>query len=318
MGVDVTEQRDAAEPAGKPADAGRQEGPSQPAPSRVGRLNLWWSDTVAGLRTLDWVAVVLLGIAAGVLMPLTLVVGGALQFFAGLVPVGAGLFIGRRAKSHYTLHGFVVGLIAAIVAMVFLGVLIFMTPLGAALTAQSTLDPAAGPQSLGSILLQFGGFIAFSLLTFCTFGASMAGRAQERNRQMRREVDERGGSLEKAGAIRTRDDLRGLSLPQMGGYVNSLFKKQGFTFKDYRFVDKDRHLDLWYEREGERWHVRATVMDKVGPGTIEGLHQRMKEEGCHKGVVITSTEFTPTAEKSAQGRPIVLVDGTTLFQIAEG
>ncbi|MBC8161893.1 MAG: restriction endonuclease, partial [Roseiflexaceae bacterium] len=32
---------------------------------------------------------------------------------------------------------------------------------------------------------------------------------------------------------------------------------------------------------------------------------------------ITSTEFTPGASKSVKDRPIVLVDGATLFEISE-
>jgi HJR/Mrr/RecB family endonuclease len=130
-------------------------------------------------------------------------------------------------------------------------------------------------------------------------------------------VKQRGGSLERPGVIRDPDDIRGLSLPQFGSYVNNLFKKKGFTFKDYRFIDKDKHLDLWMEHEGERWHLRLTVADKVASGTVESLLQDMKREGTRKGVVITSTEFNPTAVKAAKGRPVVLIDGATLYEIAE-
>jgi len=87
--------------------------------------------------------------------------------------------------------------------------------------------------------------------------------------------------------------------------------------KDYRFIDKDKHLDLWMEYESEPWHLRLSVADKVNPGTIEGLNQELKREGGRKGVVVTSTEFTPSAVKSAKGRPIVLINGATLYEIAE-
>ena len=144
-----------------------------------------------------------------------------------------------------------------------------------------------------------------------------AGRTEQRNRLVREEVASRGGQLERAPTVREESDIRGMSLPQFGSYVNGLWKKQGFAFKDYRFIDKDKHLDLWMEKDGEPWHLRLSVADKVAPGTIEGLFQDMKREGCKKGVVITSTEFTPGATKAATNRPIVLVDGATLFEIAE-
>jgi len=34
-------------------------------------------------------------------------------------------------------------------------------------------------------------------------------------------------------------------------------------------------------------------------------------------VVLASTEFQPSATKSAKGRPVVLIDGATLYEIAE-
>jgi membrane protein implicated in regulation of membrane protease activity len=207
------------------------------------------------------------------------------------------------------------GLIGGLVGSIVLAVLIFLTPLGA--TMQSGLGAAATSFTLLNVWAQLAGFTAFSLIAFCTFGTSMAARTEERNRKMREEVDTRGGKLEKPGVIRMADDIRGLSLPQFGSYVNNLFKKNGFQFKDYRFIDKDKHLDLWMEYEGEPWHLRLTVADKVNPGTIEGLLQEMKREECRKGVVATSTEFTAGAVKSAKSRPIVLIDGATLYEIAE-
>jgi hypothetical protein len=270
-----------------------------------------------GLRELDWRQVILFGVSAGVLMPLSFLQSSALTFVAGIIPVGAGLLIGRRVKGHYTLHGLMTGLIGALVGLLVLAGLIFLTPLGT--SAQGTLgaNPGAAPITPFMLWLQLGGFIAFSLIAFCTFGASTAGRAEERNRNSRQVVDDRGGRLERPSTIRTADDIRGLSLPQFGSYVNNLFKKNGFQFKDYRFIDKDKHLDLWMEYEGEPWHLRLTVADKVNPGTIEGLLQEMKREECRKGVVATSTEFTAGAVKSAKSRPIVLIDGATLYEIAE-
>lgn len=271
-----------------------------------------------GFQNLNWTQVLIIGVLAGVLMPLVLTGGDIFQLFAGVVPVGAGLILGRRVRGHYMLHGFMTGLVATIVGVIVLSVLIFSTPIGDSLAARAAAQGA--PPELSSKSAQFGQlapFVAIALLTFVSFGTSMAGRTEQRNRLVREEVASRGGQLERAPTVREESDIRGMSLPQFGSYVNGLWKKQGFAFKDYRFIDKDKHLDLWMEKDGEPWHLRLSVADKVAPGTIEGLFQDMKREGCKKGVVITSTEFTPGATKAATNRPIVLVDGATLFEIAE-
>jgi hypothetical protein len=45
----------------------------------------------------------------------------------------------------------------------------------------------------------------------------------------------------------------------------------------------------------------------------------MKRQDIRKGVVITSTDYTPDALKAAAGRRnLVAINGQTLFEIAEG
>lgn len=271
------------------------------------------NETNEGLGEIRWMPVLLYALAGGALMPLSLLAGGIAGFLAGIVPVGVGLMLARSVPGRYGLHGFITGIIAAVIASALLWVVIFQTNLGLASNSGLT-TPGTTPVDAW---LTISGFIGFSLIAFSTFGASTAGRIEERNRALREEVKARGGSLEKPGTIRVPDDIRGLSLPQLGTYVNALFKKKGFSFKDYRFLDKDKYLDLWLEHEGEVWHLRLSVADKVAPGAVESLVQDMKREGCVKGVIVTSTEFTPGAVKAAKDRPIVLIDGATLYQIAE-
>ena len=126
------------------------------------------------------------------------------------MPVGAGLIIGRRVKSHYTLNGFFVGLIATIVGLVTLYILLFYTPIGA--TLEQRLLAQGQPAQLANPTAQYAqlsGFVAFALLIFCTFGASMSGRTEERNRAVREEVAARGGQLERAPVVREASDIRG-------------------------------------------------------------------------------------------------------------
>lgn len=323
MGVDVSKQRDQqdADQAAKKARE-RVEQSMQDSPQQEGRVAQAVRYVREGLPQLRWGLVLLLGVVSGVLMPLSVSQSGPLSLLAGIVPVGAGLIIGRRVRGYYGLHGFMTGLVAAVLSLIIINVVIFYTPIGVALQQATAASSAASGgtaavPSLESIAWQLSSFIPFSLLTFCTFGAVMSGRTEERNRAMREEIEARGGRMEKPGTIRTVEDLRGLSLPQLGSYVTNLFKKNGFQFKDYRFLDKDKHLDIWMEYENELWHLRLTVQDKVNPGTVESLLQDMRREGTRKGLVVASTEFTPSALKSAKGRSVVLIDGSTLFQMAE-
>ncbi len=289
---------------------------------RRGWFSQMWNHLRDGLSHLQWRDVLLIGIVAGILMPIAFLMNNFLVFIAGVIPVGAGLFIGRRVKRNYTLHGFIAGLIGAVVSLAVLYTILLVLPYGAEFSAQAAAQAEASGMPADQVtpealFVQLGGSTAFFLLAFVAFGASTSGRAEERNRQARQIVEARGGRLERPHTIRTPDDIRGLSLPQFGSYVSNLFKKQGFTFKDYRFVDKDKHLDLWMEHNGEPWRLRLCVADKVNPGTIEGLLQEMKREGVTKGVVLTSTEFTPSATKAAKNRPVVLIDGSLLYEIAE-
>lgn len=318
MGVNVSEQHEPqpAEPAKPPRKSREAAEPALPpitAPqSGLARL---LEPIRSGLRELNWRIVLAYGVISGVLMSLAFLQGPTLSLIAGIVPVGTGLLLGRRVRAHYGVHGFMTGLVGGVTGAVGLAALIFLTPLYGAM--QSALGPGAANFTLFQIWAQLAGFTLFSLVAFCTFGTTMAGRTEQRNRAQREQFDVRGGQLARPGTVRDRDDVRGLSLPQFGTYVKNVFTKQGFSFKDYRFIDKDKHLDLWLEREGEPWHLRLSVADKISTGTIESLLQDMKREGCRKGVVVASTEFVPSAVKAAKGRPVVLIDGATLFEIAE-
>lgn len=312
MGVDISETQS--------SEQNRKQAPSAQAETQVAeatppgnRLGGFFASLRTGLRELQLVPVLLYGFGAGLVMTFALLDPNSLfALLAGVIPVTAGLLLVRSVKGHYALHGFVTGLVGALVSMTALAVLLFLTPYGPQLMANGM-----GGSPVQEWLVR-GMLPAIMLLIFCTFGASTSGRMEDRNRHLRAEVAARGGQLERPGVIRAADDIRGLSLPQLGSYVNTLFKKKGFAFKDYRFIDKDKHLDLWLDYEEETWHLRMSVADKINPGTIETLLQDMKREGCRKGVVITSTEFTPAAQKAAKGRNIVLIDGPTLFEIAEG
>jgi hypothetical protein len=269
---------------------------------------------------IQWRLTLLIALGMAVAWCLFFLGPSLLQILAGIVPVMAGLYLGRRVKTDYLGHGLVLG------GAGFAFGLLIMLAYGALGQAgvvpmpvlQLQPNAAAAPASLQELIFFYTTFSLFALIPFPAFGTVMAARTEQRNRQLQADIAERGGRLQRPGVVRTLEDLQGLSLPQLGSYVASLYRKKGFEFKDYRFVDKDKHLDLELSYADELYLLRLTVADKVTPGTIQSLVQDMKRRGIPKGVAIASTEFTPEAHKAAAGRPNILaIDGSTLFDMAE-
>ncbi len=297
----------------KPArEAAVSETPArQPLMERIGTSfgNVEWRLTivVALLMAVTWCALFL--------------ANNVLQILAGVVPVMAGLYLGRRVKGDYLAHGLALGLVGFLVGLVVVSIYGLLGDAGIVPMPTVALDASQVPQTanFNELIFLYGTFSLFALIPFPAFGVVMSGRAEERNRSLREEATRRGGRLERPGVVRTLEDLQGLSLPQFGSYVSNLYRKQGFEFKDYRFIDKDKHLDLDLTYNDEQYLLRLSVADKVRPGTVESLVQELRRREIGKGVVITSTEFTPDARKAADSRrSLVAIDGATLFAIAEG
>lgn len=304
MSVDTTpEQRE--QQAAEPGAA-----PREPLAKRLG----------LSFDKIEWRLTLLLAVGMAVAWCAFFLGPSVLQILAGIVPVMAGLYLGRRVKTDLLGHGIVLG-----VAGFAFGLLVMLAygALGQAgivpmPVLQLQPDVAAAPATLQDLIFFYTTFSLFALIPFPAFGTVMAGRTEQRNRQLQADVAARGGKLERPGVVRTVEDLRGLSLPQFGSYVAALYRKKGFEFKDYRFIDKDKHLDIELSYADELYLLRLTVADKVTPGTIQSLMQDMKRRNIPKGVAITSTEFTPDARKAAAGRRSLLaIDGQTLFEMAE-
>jgi Restriction endonuclease len=311
MGVDIQQEqngRDAAAPAKAEPKTATAERP--PLLQRVAT-----SVSQVRWRVTLLTALVMAGLWCGLFLA-----NNWLQILAGVVPVMAGLFLGRQVKGNYLAHGIFLGLSGFLFGLiVMLGYAALgssgIVPLPAIQTEQGQPAAVVGPAELVFFYVSFS---IFALIPFPAFGTVMSGRSEERNREARRLVDERGGQLERPGVIRTLEDLQGLSLPQLGRYVADLFRKKGFEFKDYRFIDKDKHLDLELTFKDELYLLRLSVADKVRGGTVESLIQDMKRRSIAKGMVITSTEFTPDTLKSVgQRKNIIAIDGPTLYEIAE-
>ncbi|WP_174842852.1 restriction endonuclease [Candidatus Oscillochloris fontis] len=285
-----------------------------PRPSVIQRI-------MEGMANVEWKQVLLVALVMAFAWCSLFMTSPMMQILAGIIPVMGGLYLGNRVKGHYLSNGIMLGVAGFLFGLII--VVIYGSMIGAGMgvplpqiTSESgELAPIAGADDLVAVYFFYS---LFALVPFPAFGAVMAGRTQQRNLELRRELDERGGRLERPGVIRTLEDLRGLSLPQFGMYVSNLYKKKGFTFHDYRFVDKDKHLDIEMEYNNERYLMRLSVADKVRVGTVESLIQDMRRRDILKGLVITSTEFAPeTIKAAANKRNLITIDGPTLFAMAE-
>jgi hypothetical protein len=306
MSVDIQEEQ---QQTNEQTDA-RPE--SAPRPSLLVRFGM-------ALKEIEWKITVLTALLMATGWCILFLSPSILQIFAGIVPVTAGLFLGRRVKRQLLLHGLILGATGFVIGAVIVASYGALADAGVVGHPQ-TQGPEGETVTLSSteLALFYLSFSTFAMIPFPAFGTVMSGRAEERQREMKRQIEERGGRLEKPTVVRTLEDLQGLSLPQLGTYVSNLFKKKGFTFNDYRFLDKDKHLDMEFSYQGETYLLRLSVADKVRPGTLESLLQDMRRREIPKGLVVTSTEFTPDTLKSARGkRHVVLIDGQTLFDIAE-
>ncbi len=310
MSVDVREEQRTSN--GK-APSEPSEATSEPRPTLTARFR-------TALAQIDWKITLLTALAMAVGWCGLFLANNWLQILAGIVPVLAGLYLGRRVQSQWLLHGIMLGITGFVFGFIFIVAYGAMGQAGIVSLPSVALevDQPAAELTFSQLITFYGTFSIFALIPFPAFGAMMAGRNEQRSREMKRQIEARGGRLERPGSVRTFEDVRGLSLPQFGTYVSNLFKKKGFDVVDYQFIDKDKHLDFELAYQQETYLLRLSVADKVRTGTVESLAQEMKRRNIPKGLVITSTEFAPDALKSAKSRKnIVAVDGETLFGMAE-
>jgi hypothetical protein len=279
-----------------------------------------------GIRQVRWPLVLISAAVMALLWCVLFLVANStrdrswLQIFAGVIPVFAGLIVGRRVKGNYLANGIFLGLASFAFGFLIMAGYGALSDAGVVPQARIQMVPDSDPTpvAMADLITYYILYSFVALIPFPAFGTVMSGRTEQRNREMRQQVEERGGSLQRPGVIRTLEDLQGLSLPQLGRYVVDLFRKKGFEFKDYRFIDKDRHLDIELAYKEEVYLLRLSVADKVRSGTVESLTQDMKRRDIAKGIVITSTEFASDVTKAVgQRKNLLAIDGKTLYEIAE-
>lgn len=254
-------------------------------------------------------------LGTGAVMGLTwafLFPSGNLQFLAGLPPVVAGYYIGRRVEHRPVRQAFMAALVGMIIGALASALYLYVLMPGTEPLIVNNQEVTR--EALLLTQLMFGFFV----FPFAPYGAFMSTKGKQQRKKFEEEAERRGGRLQHPGRVRSIDDLRTLSLPKLGAYVSEMFKKQGFKVEDYRF-ERSEYVDLTLTYKGEQWLVRCTVEDKVKQGVVQSLAQTMKADGIPKGVLITSTELSTEATKWAAKRgELVAIDGETLLMMNEG
>lgn len=113
------------------------------------------------------------------------------------------------------------------------------------------------------------------------------------------------------------DKVRSLSPRSFERYVAGLFRQKG-----YRVVIRGRSGDLGVDLEvtspvGRRAIVQCKrYQNTVGPDVVRELYGTLIHEQVAWAFLVTTAEISDSAREWAQGKPLTLIDGATLLEIA--
>ena len=118
-------------------------------------------------------------------------------------------------------------------------------------------------------------------------------------------------------SVLTIEEMRTLSPAAFEAYVASLFRQKGYQVRQ-RGRRGDRGVDLELTRAAGR---HAIVQCKryrytVGPDIVRELFGTMIHERVHHAFLVTTADISKAAREWAVYKPMTLIDGRTLVQIA--
>jgi restriction system protein len=101
--------------------------------------------------------------------------------------------------------------------------------------------------------------------------------------------------------------------------VGEAYRRQGYVVEETR-AGADGGVDLVLHRGDEktlvqckRWKTR-----EVGVAIVRELFGVVTAEGASRGILVTCGRFTREARTFAEGKPLQLIDGPTLWKLVEG
>jgi restriction system protein len=116
----------------------------------------------------------------------------------------------------------------------------------------------------------------------------------------------------------TVEQMYALSPKAFEHYVAELFRLKGYRAAVRgRSGDHGVDLELW-SGNGRRAVVQCKrYKDTVGEEVVRGLFGTMLHEGVQHAFLVTTAEISDAARAWATGKPITLIDGPTLVEVAE-
>jgi HJR/Mrr/RecB family endonuclease len=112
------------------------------------------------------------------------------------------------------------------------------------------------------------------------------------------------------------DDLYQLTPKAFEQYVAGLFRKKGYKVR-VRGRSGDHGVDLELEQPGRRAIVQCKrYRHPIGPDIVRELFGTMIHERVHHAFLVTTAEISQAARDWARDKPMTLIDGSTLVEIA--
>lgn len=113
--------------------------------------------------------------------------------------------------------------------------------------------------------------------------------------------------------------IRMLSWQSFEALVGAVYSHQGYTVEIRGGDQPDDGIDLILVKNGERKIVQCKhyTWKDVGVKIVRQLYGTLMHEGAQGAILVTSGNFTEKAEEFAKGKPIELVDGTSLYKMIE-
>jgi restriction system protein len=108
--------------------------------------------------------------------------------------------------------------------------------------------------------------------------------------------------------------LREMPWEKFGPLISEAYRRQGFGVEEAR----SSAFDFKLRRNGRVTLVqcRRWKVNQLGVGPVRELYEAMEKQEAFSCVCIAAGEFTSGAREFAAGKPISLVNGTALAQLA--
>lgn len=126
----------------------------------------------------------------------------------------------------------------------------------------------------------------------------------------------RGPLLEKQEGI---GGIRSIAWREFEELVGEAYKRLGYSVTATGGGGADGGVDLILTKNGEELFIQCKhwKLEKIGVKVVRELYGVVAAEGASGGIVISSGAFTREARDFAIGKPMELIEGTTLARMVE-